>query len=162
MVLAIDPSGNFKEGKGTSGLVLGTNEKNFVLKSLITIKAKHFITQEQYYQAIENHIKNPLVKVVVIEDFILYGSKAPALTGSRLETSKLIGRLEAFALRLNKKVVLQTASRAKSRWPNDLMARHNFIIIKGKRKYYQNILLNRHTLDAFKHFLFYVLIAKQD
>ena len=86
-VLALDPSGAYKEGKGTTGWCLFDNETKQIAKFGV-IKAENYSCQFHYWDA---HISlidslsgyNP---DVVIEDYLLYNNRAEAQTNSRLET----------------------------------------------------------------------------
>ena len=91
-VLAMDPSGAYKEGLGTTGWCLLDNETGKVVK-FGYIYAGNFSCQFQYWDA---HIKliDGLAGYhpdVVIEDYLLYGERAEAQINSRLETPQLLG-----------------------------------------------------------------------
>ena len=76
-VLALDPSGAYKEGKGTTGWCLFDNETKQIAKFGV-IKAENYSCQFHYWDA---HISlidslsgyNP---DVVIEDYLLYNNRA--------------------------------------------------------------------------------------
>ena len=81
-VLAIDPSGSFHEGKGTTGWCIFNCLDNVVSISDY-ICAKTFGTMEQYWDAqiqliARMHAKYKDKLIVVIEDYILYAHKAKA------------------------------------------------------------------------------------
>ena len=77
MILAIDPSGNFKSGKGQTGW-FGKEENPINGNPNISfgvVRAKDFPTKKDYYQYIGQVIKKLPVKTLIIEDFILYSNE---------------------------------------------------------------------------------------
>ena len=91
-VLAIDPSGNYQEGLGTTGWCLLDVVTNKVCK-FGSIYAGDYSCQFQYWDA---HVQlidsvSGYHPDVVIEDYLLYSNRAEAQTNSRLETPQLIG-----------------------------------------------------------------------
>ena len=163
IVTSIDPAGNFKEGKGSTGIVITKyihRKKWPLIAKVTTIRAKDYQTKAEYYNAILFYI--PFSKVVVCESFTLYGSKASALVGSQLETVQLIGIIEQQCNTLGIQFVSQTAAQAKSRWTNQLLLNHRIVEKKGNGFAIRDKMLNRHTLDALRHaLLFHIRFKKK-
>ena len=91
-ILAIDPSGNFKEGRGTTGWCLFDIKTNKIIKFGV-ITAADYKDQFKYWDA---HITlidslSGYKPEVVMEDYLLYSNRAEAQTNSRLETPQLLG-----------------------------------------------------------------------
>lgn len=161
-VIVLDPSGSFKEGKGTTGIItMQLYEDGMYLKPAC-LYAKDFKTQTAYWNA---HLKfiaeymrtNGLKNVhLVVEDYLLYGDKAVSQTNSRMETSQLIGVIKNYAYERNIPIIMQTAAQVKRRWTNDILAHKGYLKPVGKRwSLPGNHMLNRHQLDALRHGIHY-------
>lgn len=153
-IIAIDPSGNFKEGKGTTGICIYSKQQ---IKYTLSISAKDFKSMETYWEHVIKVVfdwiyifKNNVI--VVIEDYLLYANKANSQINSRLETPKLIGVLQYLLYQANIKYFLQTASEVKHRWSDDILV-YKGLIKKDKRGYktIQGITIDRHAKDAIRH-----------
>ena len=85
-VLALDPSGNFNEGKGTTGWCLFDQDSGKLAK-FGYLYAEHFKTQMDYWDAHINLIDSlaGYHPDIVMEDYLLYSNRAEAQTNSRLE-----------------------------------------------------------------------------
>lgn len=163
-ILALDPSGNFDEGKGTTGWVL-MNYKEKLLASG-SIAAKDYQKKEDYYKAIldlidRNHIRyHTNGFVVVIEDFVLYRDKATAQTNSKMETCRLIGIIQYHCWLDQINYSMQLATAVKHRWSDELLL-HERILYEDRdglhhteTKYWMN---TPHVRDAFRHALHFCL-----
>lgn len=160
-VLALDPSGNFREGKGTTGWVLMQLPEKLVARGCI--KAEEYNTQEEYWDAHLNLLKYNFKRhnkhlVVVIEDYILYENRAYDQINSQLETCRLIGILQWFCWKHNQKYVIETAAQVKTRWSDYILSERGIIFtIKNKQVHAQSGLeLNNHTRDALRHALHFI------
>ena len=130
-VLAMDISGQFAEGKGTTGWCIARRDLSNPDKIDITIikngvlDANNFRTAEDYYNAHNDMILEARIfyknLVVVVEDFLLYASKAKALINSRMETSQLLGVIKQYCYNQNIPFSVQTASAVKVRWNNAIL-----------------------------------------
>lgn len=165
MILAIDPSGNFKDGKGITGFF--GREKNLVVYG--SVKAKEYKTKEEYYKAIARLLKCYHIRILVIEDFTLYEQTAQSFTNQSLETSELIGFIENTAIEHKIKVVRQKASLIKYSLTKPEVLKSiinnerntNFLDYKtskdGKILWYYNLTrINNHTIDAMRHYAYYI------
>lgn len=161
-ILAIDPSGAYYEGKGTTGwCVLETAKNRITLAdSLQAISYQH---PETYWQAHLNLIQKFCDKygknriIVVIEDYILYKQKAQNQINSRMETCKVIGIIQHFCFQNKIAYTMQLAATVKKRWANEILE-HNHYIAKKNKSYIlpgTKQILNRHALDAVRHAVHY-------
>ena len=162
-ILALDPSGNFAEGKGTTGWVLlSSNEK---LLATGTIQAKDYSCAEEYW---DKHIE--LIKywkkkynniIIVIEDYILYKNRSKNQTNSKIETCRLIGVIQHYCWRVKQDYSMQLAATVKDRWSDDIL-RHEQIITKGYQHIQSRLSLKTvHIRDAFRHAIHYAVCRNQ-
>lgn len=154
-VLAIDVSGNFKEGKGTSGLCFMEDGEPIRLDE---IKATDFDRAEKYWQEhVLNIIKsNP--DVVVMEGYRLYNHKGMAAStqaNSELETPQLIGVIKYVCHERNIPLVIQFASEIKSRWSEDVLVSSGILAKTSSMYYFNGKRTSTHKRDALKHALHY-------
>jgi len=154
----VDPSGNFHEGKGTTGicaLKCGTNK----MLSVQPISAKDFKSAEEYWLAhldmfqgfidANYHIK------LVVEDYLLYETKALAQSNSRMETSQLIGCIRLWCHQKQVPLKIQPASAVKTRWTNEILEHKRYIKHnpsgRGWATNDRERPVNRHCIDAIRH-----------
>jgi hypothetical protein len=153
-LLAQDPSGNFNEGKGTTGWCLFDCEKIKVISTGF-INAKDFKCQEDYWNAHLILISAHCLKGIglLVEDYLLYSTKTNEQILSRMETPKVIGVIEHFAWQNEIICHKQLASEVKQRWTDQILEHEG--IIERKGRYYtlpdNKIALNRHCKDAIRH-----------
>jgi hypothetical protein len=102
-ILAIDPSGNFTEGKGKTGFVLfmesGAEGNTFKFG---TLKAEDYATRVEYWYDIAILIAVEKPNTLIVEDYRLYNTasvSAASQSFSQLETPRLLGILEVTVLR---------------------------------------------------------------
>lgn len=155
-VLAIDVSGNFKEGKGTSGLCYMDRGE---IISLAELKASNFDVAEAYWDKHTEAIEVADPDVLVIEGYRLYnhrGMKASSQANSELETPQLIGALKLYCHKHNIPVVIQYAHEVKSRWSEKVLVAKGYLEAKnGNRYHFKGEPTNDHKRDALKHALHY-------
>ena len=155
-VLAIDPSGNYQEGLGTTGWCLLDVVTNKVCK-FGSIYAGNYSCQFQYWDA---HVQlidsvSGYHPDVVIEDYLLYSNRAEAQTNSRLETPQLIGIIKYETYKRGLFVYIQTAMQVKTRWDNQLLAKKGYISMTGNRCYIGDVLISDHIQDSIRHAVHY-------
>jgi hypothetical protein len=151
-ILAFDPSGNFYEGKGTTGWALFYNGE---LKAVGQIRADECETRFEYWEKHLILITTLEPNHVVIEDFILYASKKEKQIGSEFETPQLIGVLKYYC---DKEVIpwhLQHAQ-IKSRYSNKILLYKQIISKSGTRYYAAGVPVSGHILDAIRHGMFFI------
>ena len=153
-ILAIDPSGNFNEGKGTTGWALITDQKEII--SCGQILAKNYNNKFEYWDTVVNLINHIKADVIVIEDFLLYESKSKSQINSRFETPKLIGILEHYCNQNNIKYVLQRAIDVKKRWTDDILTSKGYIQKVNNRYFAGGVLTSDHMRDAIRHGIHYI------
>lgn len=157
LVLAIDPSGSYYEGKGTTGWAIFESETRTLL-DYGSIRAADYATVNEYYQAVSNLIK-PKMKIV-IEEFLLYASKAKQQINSKMETSKLIGYLQMYCFTKGVPYTMQLAGEVVRRWSDPILVHKG--IIKQASGRLRNIyyalgkITNDHERDAMRHAMHYI------
>ena len=159
--LALDISGQFHEGKGTTGWCLmrkskQTNGKaDYTVLSTGILEATKFKTAEDYYNAHTKMIDHTKIFNknfdVVVEDFILYGAKANALTNSHMETSQLLGIIKLHCYNANIPCSAQTAVQVKTRWANRILEHKGFELPRSE-----------HEKDALRHAIHHLTWRKPD
>ena len=171
MILAIDPSGNFNEGKGISGWLLMTADTGRIIK-FGAIDASTSLSDSEHWEKHANLIENlhkefPGLEIV-LEDFMLYASKASSQINSRFETVKLIGIIQHLCFKLDIPLHFQTAVSVKRRWKNFLLEKKGFIELKDYAKgdktytmiYINGHKVNDHVVDACRHAVHYYYFHK--
>lgn len=151
--LAIDPSGNFSEGKGTTGFALFHGNTPI---RLWQIHAKEYPSAPAYWDAVLNEIEG--IDEVVCEEYPLYdfkGQSAKTQSWSLLETPQLIGAITIECYRKGYPIHFQKASLAKSRFKEDLLVRKGFLEKKGNKYIFQKETTTPHMRDALKHGLYH-------
>ena len=153
-ILALDPSGNYHEGKGTTGYCIIDNANKIITCGAISASDYH--NQYDYWGAHITLLKDFKEKyengVVVFEDYLLYASKANQHINSKMETPQFIGVLKMTLVTEQIPYAIQKASEVKTRWPDKILIWKNIIVLKGGHYYTpDNKAINRHTRDAIRH-----------
>lgn len=155
-ILALDPSGNFEEGKGTTG-ICGFLCKENCIDFSTEIHASAFESKEAYWQAHTNFIQSVVERlpntVVIIEDFTLDPRRALQQSHSKMETPKLIGILQLYCKQNNIPYKMQRAVEVKNRWADHILEYKKYIIKKNRMHYLSNKdrPISRHCKDAIRH-----------
>jgi hypothetical protein len=158
MIIALDPSGNFKEGKGTTGICQIWNDGK--IQKVDEIKADHYKNAEAYWHAhldyIEYFVHQTDVEVVM-EGFRLYGHKSKEQTNSEFETPMLIGLIRHYCWINEIPLTIQFAAEVKTRWSDKILQNSEIIYNKGNSRYLvaTDQPLNNHKTDAVRHALHY-------
>lgn len=151
-ILAFDVSGNFEEGKGTTGIcrldAAGT-------PYLYELKASEYNCKEAYWDDHINYIIRWRPDVLVVEGFRLYQSKSQTQVNSQFETPKLIGLLEWYAWLERLKIHIQMAAEVKTRWSDKVLVAMGILEEKNGRLYLNGKQTNNHQRDALRHALHY-------
>lgn len=155
-VLSLDPSGNYHEGKGTTGYAVRL-EKSVRLGD---IRAIEYSSREAYWFAHRELVEKHLPDVLVIESYRLFGHKSKQQIGSSLETPMLIGYLLGVAHELNIQVVIQDPS-TKSRFSDDILLKLGIIEKRGNKYYFKGEVTNLHQRDALRHDLYYYKFGRK-
>lgn len=162
-IFAMDPSGNWNEGKGTTGWVLMDGHENLLERGYIA--AKQYECPEAYWQGHVDLINkyNRLYKgqlIVVMEDYVLYRERSQEQTNSRMETCRLLGVLQWHCWKLKQPYSIQMASAVKHRWSDELLLREHIVYKNGKDIVHTDSNLSLgliHTRDAFRHAIHYAV-----
>lgn len=160
IVLALDPSGNFTEGKGTTGFAFSRD--GFIFKAG-QICAAEYKTQMEYWKAIMDLIDSEFdydynTYQLVCEDYRLYASASQAQINSNLETPQLIGAIKYHCYMNNLPITMQMASEVKERWSNEVLQNKGMLKYDYfTRAYWMGDLkLGDHSLDAVRHCLHFI------
>lgn len=160
-ILAFDPSGNFKEGKGITGWALLDTQTKKIAK-FGYISAFMYPNQMAYWDA---HITlldslSGFGPAIVIEDYMLYSNRAKDQINSRMETPQLIGLLKYECYKRGINVNVQTAVSVKTRWKDDVLCRKGYLRKKGRSYYIGEVLVSDHVKDAIRHAVHYATFRK--
>lgn len=160
-ILAFDPSGNFKEGKGITGWVLLDTETDKICK-FGYISASMSPNQFDYW---DKHIilidsLSGYKPDVVCEDYLLYSNRAQNQINSRLETPQLIGVIKYECYKRGIRVNVQTAQLVKTRWKDDILVRKGYLNRKGNSCAIGATIVADHIKDALRHAVHYATFRK--
>lgn len=152
-VISFDPSGNFSQGKGTTGYVRSyivfkdKLDKKMQFFEPKEIKAKDFSTAEDYQSKHLDLIDPQKVSVVLVEDFIGNPQKRGALFGSKFETAQMVGFLKRESNTKGIFLKVFPNNYGKTMKHDTLVALG--ILTKEDGKYYWNgIKVSKHIRDA--------------
>lgn len=159
IILAIDPSGNFEEGKGHTGLAWSYDSWERV--NVISINAKNFERRVDYWNAVVNYIYDLREKKldghdvhVVMEKYVTRSNGFT--TGKVSETAMLIGVLTYLCEMHNIPYTMQSPSQAKTRYSDELLCKvYPALEKRGNRYYLGDLCTNDHERDALRHLAFY-------
>lgn len=157
-ILAFDPSGNFAEGKGTSGWCTSVDGQGHILGD---INSQDYATREAYWAAHAKLINEKKPDYIVIESYKLFGHKAKSQSGSSLETPQLIGYLQMIAYGLDIPVILQDPS-TKSRHSDTVLTLTGTITKSGIQYYFNGEKTNMHKRDALRHNMYFFKYGKKE
>lgn len=158
--MALDPSGAFAEGKGTTGWCFMSTTPVPVLIESGIVSAKYYSSAEEYWDAhiqlikrlLNTYITGTINMIVIIEDFLLYADKAKSQTHSHFETVRLIGVLQHWLWSFKIPYRLQTASEVKCRWTDDILIHKGYLVRNNKRLTFPGgSPVISHTVDAIRH-----------
>jgi hypothetical protein len=153
-ILAIDPSGAFHEGKGTTGWCLFDAAVEQT-KEIGMIQAYKFETDCAYWRAHTDLLDRMRFDyhdvIVIIEDYLLYAHKATAQINSKFETSQLIGILKLHLSSYKTPYKIRTAASVKKRWANYILIRKGYLTSKKGCFSVNGLKVNKHMLDALRH-----------
>jgi hypothetical protein len=97
------------------------------------------------FSAAKNDMFGLLTRVIV-ENYVIYPNRAQTHAGQTIPTIRIIGWIEWYAYWIGGlRIILQTASEAKQRWPDKRLNRHFPELVGG----------SRHIRDALRHVLTY-------
>lgn len=161
-VIAIDPSGNFIEGKGHTGIaVIDNNDWKDV--QVLSISAKDFESRHDYWKdiiyCIHRFAASPAQPTkVVIESYV---TRMNGFTiGKQSETAMFIGALIWSLENWGIPYEFQTPSAVKTRFKDELLVKYypklTLDTSTGKNRYlYDGKIVSDHIRDAMKHLLYF-------
>ena len=157
ITLAIDPSGNFTEGKGHTGIA-GIKDSDWTTVFTKSVNASDYDSRYEYWTAVKNVITDYVLEKtpiqVVIESYVVRANGFT--TGKMPETAMLIGVLVYCCETLGVPVYFQSPSQAKTRFRDDLIPNYLPQMTVDKNRYYLGKkLTNDHERDALKHLLYF-------
>ncbi len=162
LIIGLDPSGNFSEGNGTTGIcVLSEITRVFDIPAVI------YDTAEEYWQAhirfLEGYQMMHPDMEVVMEGYRLYGHKTATQINSTLETPQLIGVIKYWCYTNGVPLKIQFASDVKNRWSDSVLEKLGVIEIVNTRRKLKSSgqWLNNHKTDALRHALHYRSYGKK-
>lgn len=160
-VIGVDPSGNFIEGKGTTGIAVYDIKTDRVIR-VGYVSAKTAVSQVDYWEMVIESLEdllytyNPKKCALAVEDYLLYANTAKAQINSTFETPQLIGVIK-YVFRNVCPVLFRTASIAKTRWTDTLLVKKRYLYISKNLGYYiidengNNVQAIEHSRDAIRH-----------
>lgn len=163
-VIGVDPSGNFIEGKGTTGIAVYDIKDDKIIH-VDYVSAKFSSTQVEYWESVVDKLEGLLYKygvkksALAVEDYLLYANTAKAQINSTFETPQLIGVIKFYFKNICP-VLFRNANIAKTRWTDDILIRKKYILIDKKLGYYilcDNGKMSQvieHSRDAIRHALY--------
>lgn len=157
-IIGIDPSGNWEEGKGITGLAVFDKREDRIVATAY-VQAKLYKTQIEYWEANVQVIKM-LAKmykshILSIEDYLLYISKAKTQINSKMETPQLIGVLK-YLFHKDFDIYIRPACAVKRRWSDEILLKRNYLY-KDRKGYYflsedkEKCYVIEHCRDAIRH-----------
>lgn len=163
-VIGVDPSGNFYEGKGTTGIAV-YDIKTDKIVHVFHVSAKFSFTQVDYWNNVVDSLSALLYKynkkrcVLAVEDYLLYANTAKAQINSTFETPQLIGVIK-YVFKDVCPVLFRNANTAKTRWTDDILVRKKYLLVDKKLGYYiiddggAMTQVIEHSRDAVRHALY--------
>lgn len=163
-VIGVDPSGNFYEGKGTTGIAIYDIKTDRVIR-VGYVSAKTAVSQVDYWEMVIESLEdllytyNPKKCALAVEDYLLYANTAKAQINSTFETPQLIGVIK-FHFNGVCPVLFRNANTAKTRWTDDILVRKKYLLVDKKLGYY---IINEdgvvtqvieHSRDAIRHAIY--------
>jgi hypothetical protein len=158
-ILSIDPSGNFEEGKGHTGLAWCCESWEHTYAT--SINAKAYDKRLDYWNAVAAYVHKLHRKQleghsvhVVMEKYVTRSNGFT--TGKVSETAMFIGVLTYLCELYDIPYTMQNPSQAKTRY-NDIQLTKLFPNMeqRGNRFYLNNKCTNDHERDALRHLAFY-------
>lgn len=163
-VIGVDPSGNFYEGKGTTGIAVYDIKMDKIIYT-DHVSARYSATQVEYWEEVIGELEGMLNQygtrrcVLAVEDYLLYANTAKAQINSTFETPQLIGVIKYYFNGVCP-VLFRNANTAKTRWTDDILVRKKYLLVDKKLGYY---IINEdgvmtqvieHSRDAIRHALY--------
>ena len=158
-ILALDPSGAFMEGKGTTGWCLMDARVNQIVFTGY-ISAVQYDSDVAYWDAhldLIADLRTHYNVALLVEDYLLYAHKADEQINSRFETSQLLGVIKHYAYLQEIPIYMQRAAEVKTRWNNTVLLHKGILKQRNRRMYLTSNgeAVCKHELDAIRHAMHY-------
>lgn len=156
MIIALDPSGNWNEGKGTTGICRMSDDGQVI--DVDEIHAGEYSSPEMYWDVHIFYLEEQQgPKEIVMEGFRLYATKKNEQVNSQFETPQLIGVIRHWCFANKIPLKITYAVEVKSRWTDAVLEQKGYIYRKGNKRYLTatDRSLNNHKTDALRHALHY-------
>lgn len=155
-VVAVDPSGNFENGHGHTGIAILQIENgvpNWEGVEVISIDAEDYRNRHDYWSNIIWTIHANLHyagSVIALEKYVVRNNGFTI--GKSPETAMLLGAIH-YELGPDYTIVEQTPSQAKRRYPDSLLGKIFPTLEQraNKRWYLNSKCVNEHCRDALRH-----------
>jgi hypothetical protein len=157
--IAIDPSGNFEEGKGHTGIAV-IDDCDWENVKVLGVNAKDYTSRHRYWNGVLSAISAQcdVPAKVVIESYV---TRMNGFTiGKQSETAMLIGVIVWNLEKWEIPYEFQAPSAAKTRFKDELLPKYypklQLDTSTGKNRYlYDGRLISDHIRDAMKHLLYF-------
>ncbi|HLO12790.1 MAG TPA: hypothetical protein VK190_11310 [Pseudoneobacillus sp.] len=156
IILALDPSGNFHEGKGTTGYAIAVNGQP---SKVGRVSASDYKSAPEYWYAHMELINQVEPNQLVFEGYRLYnhkGMSAATQANSILETPQLIGYLTMIAFLNQLPLKIQFAKDVKTRWSDDVLINKSILVKNGKHLLFKSSPTVTHERDALRHLMHFI------
>lgn len=150
-ILALDPSGNWSEGKGITGWALFKRGELFKFGD---VRAKEYSKAEHYWAEVCGLVDRFDPHVVVYETYALQSGKAMEQSWSQMETPQLIGLLRWWCWVRCVPAVGQPPS-IKARFSDSVLERLGIIERTPSGYKCMEGRTNDHIRDAIRHGMYY-------
>ncbi len=164
-IIAIDPSGVYKNKKSTIGISktvwkLNPDKRHMTVDNLISVSLNQMDSSTEdnlniFYKTLETALQKEKVNHLIIEDYILYGDKVGPQLFQEQPTSQVIGAIKYIAMQNKTPTKLQRACEAKT-YSNKVLEFPLWGYIKNKHILDVSIRGKRHAMDAFRHTVVFV------
>lgn len=155
-LLSFDPSGNFHEGKGTTGWALFEDGE---LADFGVIDSKKFENQMDYWWEHQKLIQQLRPDICLIESYKLFEHKAKSQSWSAMETPQLIGAMMLYCYQWDIPVIFQDPQQ-KQGVNDERLVKLGYLEKKGKKYYCLGRSTVLHSRDAIRHGIFYYRYGK--
>jgi hypothetical protein len=150
-VLCLDPSGNFKEGDGTTGWALFEDGQ---LKDFGRVVSSKYSHAELYWLNVCELIPDIGVNKVVCESYKLFNHKAKQQAWSEMETPQLIGCIRLWCMQEQVDIIFQDPAQ-KVRVTDPILVHMGILEQKGNRYYALGRSTVIHERDSIRHGVFF-------
>lgn len=173
MIIAIDPSGSYKEGDGTTGVVfLDVIDESVKIINIFEVYNKSFKTEQEMYLYYNTFLKeyDKIENYIVMENYLNNPKFSKVFAHGENSTSKVIGIIES---QFNYATVYKQPNsiiKTGYYYPNNglfgfpNLIKYNYLKLDGNKMYFnydkeniRNLKSKSHCCDALRHGLYFAL-----